>query len=1608
MNFLASGGFSQFTEVVKEYWQVFLILAIFLALGAVLLVLAVVFRRFKTAFVLLLLSALLALIGCVTCTVLVALKWDLPKIVDFLVKFVPTIIFVAIILWTTFWGTLRGLRKSLILLAHEIGAAVICIVLYAVLINLPAVDKFLLNFVNFFTGSNGLQKMLGVSAECSGLKQVFVEWLPSFVHGINADFGIMLGESKAYIYTLADLIYHVSFAILLYIVYLILYWFMYLIYFVFYPERRYKRKVAKKYSLNKVDRRYHRHPVGGGVVGVARGLTVGLLAMSFLGSALFIVAGRGDGKLDDYDFGDDNKNYYYTVFRSIESYGTHGIFKVLNAVSSAEQMPYYLFAADLVFSGELNDEEFGVSDNVVFREELSAYTGFARDTMALLMKYGGERIQPIINGEANDKSFDIILEIMQEEDFRTEFNALIGDFDAHTYVINFALSFVNSAIANLDDMSFSSSVSPDNRELLKILFTKGYLSDTIPDERLLKEGLADKEMQAALKNRPCINIAKLVDKSDVQTVFALVLDVLGQKTSTVNDTLDLVAKVLPEVKKLSLLNENRAEELDPVLGRLYCYAANRYLTEEGSEGVTYTSVYKEKIEWVSEINSLIDTADSALKLYSNVYETDIQPLDAVVNIFDKNGENYAENCAYYDTVCDNLTKSRVLGKALSTSYVYNLVKKALESTLNGIYIPEDITYDSTFDGDGKLVSAGETYNLLYGVRALGRDGELLPMLKTFDKDKDTERFLKGLSAVLKDEDENGLTLASYVTSSKLLRSVITALIVDMGGEYVYVPKIALEKDGDGNVVNMITQSEIGVLLDTFDELIEFVLPVINGDDDTKDAIAGFVQKDTFDNLLKGSAVFEGTVAKLLTDMLAEDGTVVIPAALKENYDGWVSEKTKKGELQRLLRALEIAGVDIAGVINDGFDADKVKDNVLALTSEELSEALNSQVLHYTVSKFLTDGTLDFGSFKLIVPEGAQRELSDDTIPSLVTKDELKLLLQFIDGLEINEDMDISKVLVHLVERKGLLKRSKILSASIVNTLVDSLGGGEGSLEMPEKLDIAATPEELKNLDSSNPWQEETVRLIDALDEILGISGNGEFTFDETAIGDSVTNLLNELNEPSRVNGELTKLDICYASEVIRYNITVNLDEALTGNIDKKFLYGAKSDGYYSRKELQALSVAMKIFEIDLNEIDGNALVDKLQTEIFRLNDPAEGYDGKSKLNVVYPSVIFSGVLSDELDKVILGDGVETRPMIDEGVLFAIKGGSSRYPEEEISALINSINVFGKTDFGEIGGLGFDDVKKHIDKLDEICSSRILRGVITEQIRENNDLKIDHPLAYEEDIKILKTNEIDSVVGLINDLGTEDLEKISFGEVEIGKIRSHMFLESGEPKSYLLISAVSKNLKNTEAIYLNRNLIDSYGCVAPSEVCAFVNAFVAIQGENSKIDEWNGIDGTGKLDYPAKDERVVALKSEIVRAKLTGQFASLNNAGNFVGKKNVTEFVDYRTGETCYSLSEGELNALFDALDIVNTGNSFNIPVSMSVSQLKGYYDLGQKNGEDYISVLFASDIIRYKICETVIQTVGEGTLATTEETAFDVKSKVTQVKNVLTLEQVKAVVENFR
>lgn len=1570
MNLLSASAFNNLFDSIFADWAV----ALFIFF-AVLILLAVLFKGLKVGITLLIIVAVLAGIGALAAFVFMLITWDILRIIDFAVKWGPTILFVTIITISTLVNAKRGLRKSLILLAQAVGACVVCTIFYYVCINnAELIDKVLLDSANLVLGRGGFQKILGVSEQCSTLREVLAEWLPNILGG---DMKILLAANPQYIITLVDMAFRIIIAVLSFITYFILVFILYVIYFFGYPERRYKKKVNREVTHNFRDRTYKKHHIGGGVVGLVRGITVGLLSLSFIGSAFFMVAGGlGQGVMGDYDLDNDDYNFYYSIYRSIESYGSQGIFKVLNTMTDSSDTPFYLFAADMVLSGNLDDEENDIHDkNIKFREEIAAYTGFARDTLSLLMKYGEDDIVNIINGRGGDGAFDTVVNIMTIPEFRAEFDGLIKEFDAQTYVINFGMSLITTIVNNIDDVSFTSPIGEEYRELLKILFKKGHLSDAIPDELKLKQdieaGIISPDKVAA---RPRLKVSHLLNKDDVRIALEVAFSILAGEQDT-KDTLGLVKALLPEVKQLSILKTSRAAEVDPVLARLYCFYGNKYLTAEDEEGITYAEVVGKKIKWLDELNLLLDVAGDAISFWNNIYDEKSAALDMLVWAFDEENPDRIDNEIYFDNVCAALEKSELIGLAMSTSYMNKMLKLSLVDLSKNVYIPENIQYNNTVNADGS-VTYGELHQFFCGFRILvspeyrGILDKIVALTGNKEEEIDIKALLEDLAKALPAEDKYGKTLSYYLTESELLRSAVSSALIENDNDLVYIPTASLDTLEDGTPVNVINKVELKQLFDHISLLVEFFTPIEDGESksDYIGRLEGYLYNGEFALLLEQNRIVEGTAAKLLSKYIIENEFIVVPAHLVDDFNGWVTVNGRKGELRSLLDALLAVDIDLAKIAEGEFNTSDLFDMLLDLDANKVEDLLSSQILHYTLSKYIIDGT-DTVGFKLIVPNGArERTAENDTLEYIIRKSELVKLFAIVAKFELSgEELDISSVLYKLVINKDSLDDSLIMSASIIYTLVEN-DDVKSSLTIPDRYIEAGKEQALLDYNSSNVWKTELPRFIDALDEILGISSGDDFVFDGDSISESLSEFLSQLKIPSRVNPEFTKLELCYYSDIIWGEITVRLDETLLSIVPEEALVDAKSRGYYKLEEVQALADALDIFGIhDLftsGSAGGDDIVEKVKAMIFTLNDPREDYDNQTALEVIYRSNIIKYIFSGEIDKA-LADAV------DEVVITQIKGGRKTYPQQDIADFIDAAREIDITDFDSLTNFDFAEMgditsSSHLHpdsgetRLDVIYASRIAAGVITKSLYNalNSDntsgVRVDHSKAYEQNIRIYKQSEVESIFDVFGQLEDFDIEKVN-----LKKVSESLYDEFGNTHSYLIAAVISKVFVDNENFIIPVDVLDDEGCILPRESALIISVF----GDLSEGQDLEDLENWEIDEIPGGETRKNLFASGIMRARITYDLGIESNESGkpvFVSPDCVKITKDTK-GATILIISEEELNALAAALDnIQRSDDESAFSIHITFNELASY-------DEKTLKLMLESDIMYYTICECLLE-----------------------------------------
>ena len=1180
-------------------------------------------------------------------------------IIQFLIAWGPTIFASIALIIGFFIGCKRGARKSLILLIHAAVCFTICFTVYLILVESRDFDKFLLDTTNMIIGSeSGLEDLLGVSAECETVREVIIEFIPtqlSFMDGLE----LVAKDNGAYLLTIVDMVYRIVFAIILNIIYLVLIFIAYIIYLIFYSERKYIKKQNLDYQNDLSDGLYRKNRFLGGVIGFARSFVTVTLVLSFVGSFFFVVTGGpGDEDAPKPEFEDETVSLITSAYSSICEYGSQGIFKILNLVKDEKNVPYYLYAADLIYQGGLKDGE--IDKDVVFREEFAAYIGFARKTYDLLIKYGSEELIPILEGKSDEDIMDAVVEVMTKKAFQVEFENIIKDFEKESYFINFALSLCESMIKNINDIELLSVLPEETREILQICFSDGYLSPNIPYEaKLLAEKETDPyyEYQKDKYHLGSLKLSSLITREDIIELLQTLFDVITttqnyNEEATDGDssmfTINLISNIIDHVGNLSILSTNRANEVNPVLRRLYSYLEVTYLSvsleAETPEYASYTSEapytgneYNEVL-WIEEIQMLINIIKKGLNLYQNNFANippDTDVMDVVIGIFDDENPNYAENMNSLDYVLTSLANSRILGDVLSTSFGNSMLESILGSVVEGFTLPEDVNYSNIYDKNGDIVEYGELYHLFSVVKKVITEPEFMAqigsLLSTPEEGEPQKEFdlntIFDLLNIMTSKGKDGLSALDCVVKSNILRSLISSILIDLSsGEdsLIYLDSSVLDED------NLIKLEELEKLFDVIPDVVPIIKEVIDkfaveeestvpetqSDESSEDSTEEPEEESDIEYLLGllkdpvilkvlDSKIIEGTISNLAFSYLPED-MIVIPTAIKERQKGVVTSNEGKSEIRKLISVLNDSSVDISGLLSGEINSDAILEIITSLTENDFDLVFASDILHYTIYNFLINAELS--GFEVIVPNSVKVNLSNDVFDSIIPKDRL---------------IDLVKSLLLLLP--------------------------EEEASEPED---SETPENPENPDDSQePTEEDS--LINSI--LLNLVLNKDRLAQNEVIIATVANAL--------VNTNLADdLGILEIPNVLKKAATI---EELT------IKFGPNNPWY---KEIDALVTALdEILEISENgEINLEDIESVVINSITTLNDDSS-ISGQTKLDLLYNSLIVTNLLATSIDELMVGQ------LLDEKDAKALKDYNGNYLKSEISSIIYLIKVFKITD-----------------------------------------------------------------------------------------------------------------------------------------------------------------------------------------------------------------------------------------------------------------------------------------------------------------------------------------
>ena len=1208
----------------------------------------------------------------------------LNEIINLLIGWGPTILFLLIVIWAIISGIKKGVRRETISIIHTLVCFTICLIIFMLLVENRNVDMMFLEAINKILGGEGsLQNMLEVSTDAKTIRDVLVEYIPaqlSYVDGLE----LILKDNGAYLYTLVDMIYRVGFALIMFVLFLVLKLVCYILYLCFYSEKKHRKKVERDFANGDIDTGYKKHGSFGAFIGATRGLVAGLVTMSFIGTIFFIAAG-GDGtkKQEQVDYGDETLNLVGDAYSSITEYGATGIFKVFNMVKDKNDVPYYLFAADLIFSGGLKDDNLNINQTIVLRDELAAYVSFARSTYSLLLKYGGDDLRAILKKDPEAKDpMNVFGSIVSKPEFQDEFDKFIVEFDSKTYFVNLALSLVDSIASNIDELNLG--VTPESAEIIKICFKKGYLSSRIPDEKELldkKNNDVNADKNKDKYELDYIRPSYLINGDDFKLVLRGFFDFINKSNTNVDTsnntkfTLDLTSAIIDRVKYLSIFDTAKKDSLNPVIKRLYKYLDITYL-ENPQTLAGYNNFNKfdelDQIDWMGELLTLVKTVKVAIDTFAYDF-IELKPnsdyFRMFLNEFKHDNPGYSKNIEGLEKISGFIGDSQILGQVLSSSLIYTNIYDALSNALNGeLILKRDISYSNRYDSNGNLVEYGELYYLTNAISILAKEESLLNQVEALIYDLMSDEELNDTVMSLIDnlnKETNKGSIVDNLGSSSIGQSLLSSLVysdtfqADISN---YIDSSLLELDSDNKPIHLIKKDEIKGLL----RLIPEVLPMINEfmampEFSTEDVVN--LLEDPRIGALFDSKLLESIVSGAALENLSkvEGLSIVIPRSAK-----LVSDDSGNSELRSIYDIITSNVIDLNVILN--ASPNDYLDLILDLTDDDIDLLLASNLIYYTINNAILNSA-DLG-ITIVAPNTVTIALKDEAITKVINKAEFKKVFRILPELMPQDmaEIDPNEMLVAIAYNKDDILRSDVLTASIAYFVANDLDTG-GVIEIPASLKEKATAEALVEGFDINPWPDEINSFVVALDELLDITGSGSINLD--TIQDTILAEVPYLNDYSSTNPELTKLDLLYDSEIITNVLSAQID-ASAGELfgDDLSDLKDKETNLYKKEEFSSLVHMLGLFEIDLNDLSDPSF-DITVNINDHLADLNEIYDGnETNLDYLYHGNLLGVLLNKALTEAMVIVPADAR-VVDTNVIS--KG--------EAEALLSLAAVFGSlTDF----------------------------------------------------------------------------------------------------------------------------------------------------------------------------------------------------------------------------------------------------------------------------------------------------------------------------------------
>lgn len=1226
------------------------------------------------------------------------------EIIKFCFVWGPTILFFSVIILSFIGGMIKGFRKSLILAINALVAFTICLIAFFVIVNNENVDANIVSAVNWglnLANQDSLQSLLNVSSESTTLTDILIELV---IKNMDANTAIsnIVNENGEYIFTIVHLLYHMIFAFILWIVYFILLFILYLIYTIFYPERRRKRRARRNYREGISDTPYSKHFLLGGLVGGLRGFVRATVFLSFLGSLLFLISGGiGSKKYDDFTdvkFEDEALDTTYVTYRCIGSYGSTGIIKIFNSIKDKNQVPYYLYISDLIFQGKLKDEEKNINDNMILRKELSPYTKLINDFFNLMLEYDSEDVVKLVKGTMNNdgttpdvNAIDILSKLFENENFQNDVNKIIDEFEGETYLINFALSLVDSITSHIDEFVTTDSSDEVTKEILKILFTG--------------------------ENK--ITVSNLLNKEEAKQIAKLAVGIFVEQKSMENETtlepLDYYTiygeKLIPVITELSMFTDEKKRSVgNAVIQELYDYGITLMTEEINSDSNSNTTIYTseeaiklsststDEVDWIGEFVTFLNGSLDIIDLYKKI-STESEPVDGIFNLLSTDNPDFEENEKLYDRVAKMISDSKILGLVLTLPMIQEQVNSILASISPTGKMPTGIEYTNKYSADGVLVKEGEIGILLDVIKILiAKDGKIIyDIIQSGNFDMQAIRNMCSIFEKPVDDSISSKTVLSRLLDSYIIKFSLSQIVENLELDEDIVIYVPLECKEDINGETLIKKSSV---LDLFN-IIPTVLDML---DESENDFSKMLKSENLTNIISQSKIVEATLANSIIQMSNSIDGVVMPNSLSTVEPWLYLDEENNTELINLINQIKNLDIDF-----NNFDMKSIK-----LNKEKVMGMTKSKLLHYNISYQLSENLQD----TITVPNKAIDDtLSNGEKYNYVKKTEIEKLFDSLLVLLPNSAKDefgnISIASISFDEIKLTpAKVDLIIESDIIHYNMSIELSKVDSISIPNKAyDIVKSLGEKNNFILSDEIKSFTEGLFALLDKTAPAVGEEE-TNENTISLDGINIKSINISKP--------KLDNIVKSKILHYNLShllvQNIEEENVPNEAYDYSLSINEEfKYITKTELDnMLTVFSEILPTENKDSEGNAIINLNDISFDGLkisSDMAENEIPKSC--IVYS--MFTSTIVKQLD----GD-VPMAIFCTYDNRLESAGEKTHYIlPKEFSAMINVISKDGTLELSTSSTNSFSFNKVNSSQIEVMKESILLRYKLSTIILSNS-------------------------------------------------------------------------------------------------------------------------------------------------------------------------------------------------------------------------------------------------------------------------------------------------